>query len=324
MRTIKSALAIAIGAMALSVVAACSLQTGVWAQFMQVEKDELPALGTTKTPTAEITPCIAWVDPDVEPKGYLVCVHGLGLHKGTYRQFGERMSKLGWGVYAVDIRGFGSFQQMSGNHTVDFPGCLEDVRGALQFVRSQHPGSPVFIVGESMGGAIALQMTSLHPELVDGLISCVPAGERNHKLGDSLKVGLHLLGGAHKNMDVTDMVVNRSTDKAELREEWLHDELGRFSLSPVELMAFQKFMNENHKAAAKITNTPVLMLQGHSDQLVKLAGQESLINEIPCKDSVLVWVDKAEHLILEEGQFDDGVITALTGWLDSHIPARKS
>lgn len=304
---------------ALNVVACVIALSPSQAQIMQVEKDELPALGASKTLAAEITPCISWIDPNVEPKGYLVCVHGLGLHKGTYKQFGEAMSKLGWGVYAVDIRGFGSFQTMPGNRTVDFPGCLEDVRGALQFVHAQHPGKPVFIVGESMGGAIALQMTSLHPELVQGLISSVPAGERNHKLGDSVKVGLHLLGGAHKDMDVTNMVVNRSTQKSDLREEWLHDELGRFSLSPLELMQFQKFMNENHKAAAKITNTPVLMLQGHSDQLVKLEGQESLINEIPCKDSVLVWVDKAEHLILEEGQFDEGVITALTGWLDAHI-----
>lgn len=289
----------------------------VYGQLMELDKEELP-MPTEQSDSSTITPCIAWIDPAVKPKGFLLCVHGLGLHKGTYKQFGERMAKLGWGVYAVDIRGFGSFQEMPGNRTVDFPGCLEDVRGALEFIRKEHPGSPLFLVGESMGGAIALQETSMHPELITGLISSVPAGERHHQVADSVKVGLHMLAGPKKNMDVTEIVVDRSTQKSDLREEWLHDSLGRFSLSPLELMEFQHFMNENHKAAAKITNTPVLMLQGHSDQLVKLQGQESLINEIPCKDSVLVWVDKAEHLILEEGQFDDTVINTLCQWLDDH------
>lgn len=295
------------------------------AQFMQLEKETLPVMPVaTKSHTASVTPCMVWLDPNIKPKGFLLCVHGLGLHKGTYHQFGERMAKLGWGVYAVDVRGFGSFQEMPSERVVDFPGALADVTEALSFVRKEHPGSPVFIVGESMGGAIALQITSQHPELVDGLISCVPGGERHHQMGDSMKVGLHMLAGPNKTMDITSMVVDRSTQKKELREEWLHDSLGRFNLSPVELMEFQHFMAENHHAAAKIKTTPVLMLQGRQDQLVKLEGQQSLINEIPCKDSVMVWVDKAEHLILEEGQFNDGVIDTLCEWLSSHVPNQST
>jgi acylglycerol lipase len=294
------------------------------AQMMQLEREPLPEppQESAKHPKANVTPCISWIDPAVKPKGYLLCVHGLGLHKGTYKQFGERMAKLGWGVYAMDVRGFGSFQQMPGERSVDFPGCMADVAGALEFVHQAHPGSPVFIVGESMGGAIALQMTAAHPELVNGLIACVPAAERNHKMADSVKVGLHMLAGPKKSMDITGIVVDRSTQKKELREEWLHDTLGRFNLSPLELMQFERFMSENHAAAAKIKKTPVLMLQGRNDQLVKQAGQDSLIHEIPSKDSVLIWVDKAEHLILEEGQFDEGVVQMLTQWLDDHVKSK--
>jgi len=287
---------------------------------MQLDADPIVVAPHPKAhgKTAQITPMISWVDSNVPVRGYLLCVHGLGLHKGTYHQFGERMAKLGWGVYACDIRGFGSFLKIGVNKTVDFEGCLADVKGALEMVHASNDGKPVFIVGESMGGAIALRIASLYPELISGLISSVPAGERYHQAGDSLKVGFKMLTGPKRNMDVKQMVVERSTDKAELKEEWLNDSLARFELSPIELMKFQHFMSENHKAARKITSTPVLMIQGQNDKLVKHEGNAHLIQEIPCKDSELIFIDHAEHLILEEGQFNDNVIATLTTWLDAH------
>lgn len=297
--------------------------SNVICQLMEAEPALLenvePADSSKAPPEASPTPVIAWIDEKAPIKGLLVCVHGLGLHKGTYRQFGERMASHGWGVYAMDVRGFGSFQELSKNARVDFPGCLKDVSDVLAFVHKTHPGLPVFIVGESMGGGIALQVTAQHPELVSGLISSVPAQERYHKAGDAVKVGIGLLSGPNKKMNVVPIVVDRSTQKDDLKKEWLSDELARFSLAPVELMKFDRFMADNHRLAKLIKTTPVMMLQGMSDQLVKQAGNEVLISEIPSKDACLVHVEGSEHLILEEGQFDDGVIQAICQWLETHL-----
>lgn len=306
----------------LAVSAALVLSAGVNAQLMQLDKDDMPPAppASKGEKQATVTPCISWIDPNVGVKGYMLCVHGLGLHKGTYQQFGERMAKLGWGVYAVDVRGFGSFQNMPGNapRTVDFEGCLQDVKAALEFVRKEHAGAPVFIVGESMGGGISLQTASRYPELVDGLISSVPGAQRYHSGNDKLKVGLHMLAGPGRTMDVTKIVVDRSTQKEELRNEWLQDQLARFQLSPAELMHFQTFMNANDKAAKQITTTPVLMMSGTEDALVKHEDQESLIKDIPCPDKHQVFIVGAEHLILEEGQFDDNVVALIDSWLGEH------
>lgn len=337
-------------------VTACALlisctSAPVFAQLMEVDKEDLPPAtqAKSKAPEAGVTPFTFWIDEAQKPKAYILCIHGLGLHKGAFAAFGERMSKLGFGVYAVDIRGFGSFHKdetMSDHGHLDFPGALKDVEAALQFIRKEHPGAPVFLLGESMGGGISLQATSLYPNLVNGLICCVPAGERYNVAKDSLRVGLHILGGAKKDMDVTEIVVGRSATthlapgqiqseqskkeaaqkQQELETKWIADlqEFGRLKLSPVELMAFQNFMNDNHKAAKKITATPVLMMQGVGDALVKHEGQVELIEEIPAKDSKLVFVDQARHLILEEFQDNDpdvqeSVIQLVNGWLNTHL-----
>lgn len=282
------------------------------AQAQLLQLDQEPVRAITEPPT----PTISWVNKSIPAKGYLLCVHGLGLHKGTFQQFGDRMSKLGWGVYACDVRGFGSFREMGVATTIDFPGCLHDVHNALKMVRKEAGKKPVFIVGESMGGAIALRITSMYPELVDGLVSSVPGGARHGQMGDSVKVGLHLLGGAHKEMDVRKIVVDRSTKDAKMKEEWLNDQLARFELSPVELIKFQNFMAENQAAAKKVTKTPVLMLCGREDRLVQTSSNEELIRAIP--NGTLIEVEGKEHLLLEEGQFDDALIGVLTAWLDEH------
>ncbi len=115
-------------------------------------------------------PCLSWVESEQPVQAVIVCVHGLGLHNGTYDAFGKRMSKLGYAVYAIDVRGFGSWMAAEGREKVDFDGCMEDVKGTLKVVHRVHPGLPVFILGESMGGAIALRACALYPELVNGLI----------------------------------------------------------------------------------------------------------------------------------------------------------
>ncbi len=275
--------------------------------------------GPSGPPRLDATPMMCWIDDTTSLKAVIVCVHGLGLHKGTYSQFGERIAKSGYAVYAMDIRGFGSFLELPGERKCDFPRCLDDVYSALDMVHKTHPGLPVFLLGESMGGAIALRVTAEHADMVDGLISSVPAAERYGQAKNAIKVGVKLLTAPNKEMNVTDVVVNQSTNKQELRDAWLKDPLARFSLTPKELLQFQHFMEANELSARKITKTPVLMVQGTSDKLVRHDANENIVNHIPSPDSQLVFVDSAEHLIFEEGQFNNSVITLVSDWLQSHL-----
>lgn len=283
----------------------------------QLMKMDGKAGAESKAPVLDPTPVISWVKSDKDLKGVLVCVHGLGLHKESYQAFGEKMAELGYAVYSMDVRGFGEFQQMPGERKCDFEKCLADVCEGLKVARAMHPGLPVFILGESMGGAIAMRVTEEHPELMDGLISSVPGAKRYGQTKSALQVGMKLLTGS--KVDVSKTVVNQSTENEELRKAWLNDKLARFVLTPVELMQFQHFMDSNEKNAHKISQTPVLMVQGVQDHLVKKDDNESIFQHIPAQDKALVFVDGAEHLIFEEGQFKNDAITVLCAWLKDHI-----
>ena len=263
-------------------------------------------------------PCLSWNDPAVPIKAVFLCVHGLGLHNGTYEPLGKQLSSLGYPVYAIDVRGFGSWMEAKGRECVDFEGCLADIKSTLKVIRRAHPGKPVFLLGESMGGAIALRAVARYPELVDGLVSSVPAGDRFKQGQTSLKVALHFLAGPDRPMNVGESVIKQATDKPELRAAWQNDPLARMKLSPKELIQFQSFMNQNHESAREIKDKPVLIVQGVLDKLVRPEGTVELFNKLSTTDKEIALIPNGEHLIFEENQFSDQVVEKLVAWVELH------
>ncbi len=288
-----------------------------------------PAGGTATAPSSALrqaAPCRSWVDPYEKPIACLLCIHGLGLQSNSYEFFGTEASRRGLAVYAIDVRGFGSWMKAGGKTTVNFNECLADIKQALESIRAAHPGMPVYVLGESMGGAIALRAASMYPDLVDGLISSVPAGERFNQGKTSMKVFLNLLAG----FDVSNVggdVVNQATKNARLKAQWQGDPLARLNLTPQELIQFQNFMNNNHEAAKKVADMPVLFVQGNGDQLVKPEGTWELFNSVAAKDKSFFSVP-GEHLIFEEAQTQDSGprdqnFRVISSWLSTKVGHRN-
>lgn len=274
----------------------------------------------TKKTVRGDAPCLSWVEPQLPPEAVILCVHGLGLYSGSYEKFGQKMASLAFPTYAIDVRGFGSWMKAKGHKKVNFDACLDDVRTTLQAVRKANPGLSVFLLGESMGGAIALQATARCPELVDGLISSVPAADRFQQGKTDLKVALHSLAGFNRPFDVGTQIIKQATADPALRTQWKDDPLDRLKLSPRELMQFQHFMNQNHDHAKEIKSTPVLIVQGGQDKLVKPEGTMELFEELSTKDKQFELISHGEHLIFEEGQFSDETLDMVVAWIQRHVP----
>jgi acylglycerol lipase len=271
-------------------------------------------------------PCRTWVRPGEDPTACLLCIHGLGLQSNSYEFFGTEQSKRGLAVYAIDVRGFGSWMNSKGKSKVNFDECLLDIKQSLESIRAANPGKPIYLLGESMGGAIALRAASLYPDLVDGLISSVPAGERFNQGKTSVKVFLNLLTGVNLS-DLGKDIVNQATMNQKLKAQWQGDPLARLSLTPQELIQFQDFMNSNHEAAKKVADMPVLFVQGNGDLLVKPEGTWELFNTVASKDKSFFAVP-GEHLIFEEAQTQeagprDQNFRVINSWLTAKVGRRN-
>lgn len=295
-----------------------------------------PAVTVPAAPgVRQAPPCRSWIAQ--RPEACLLCIHGLGLQSNSYDYFAKETSKQdadtmarprrGISVYAIDVRGFGSWMKAKGKEKVNFDDCLLDIKQTLEAIRAANPGLPVYLLGESMGGAIALRAAATYPNLVDGLISSVPASERFNQGKTSMKVFMNLLAGFNV-MDVGNSVVNQATQNQALRNQWQNDPLSRLNLSAEELIQFQDFMNNNHEFARKLASIPVLFVQGTGDQLVKPEGTWELFNDVASKDKSFFAVP-GEHLIFEEAQTQeakarDQNFRLIAAWLSTKVGFRGS
>ncbi|MBZ0188106.1 MAG: alpha/beta fold hydrolase, partial [Candidatus Obscuribacterales bacterium] len=262
-------------------------------------------------------PCMSWIDK--QPVAVILAIHGFGLHKGTYDSFARELAEQGIAVYAIDIRGFGSWIG-KGVNRIDFDSSMQDIGLTLNQIKKLHPGLPIIVLGESMGGAVAMKAASVFPDQIDGLISSVPAGDRFDSADSQIGVVKHaFLHGMDAPLDVGPSVVGAATKKAGLREAWLSDPLARTMVTPAELLEFSNFMNKTFVYAPKIKKMPVLFIQGSQDKLVRPAGTWKLFNRISSLNKQFVLSTTAEHLIFEGGQFSNEDLSFIANWIDGSI-----
>ncbi len=249
----------------------------------------------------------------------MLCIHGLGLHRGTFAQFATAMANRDVAVYAVDVRGFGTWYQ-NGQPKLDFPASLLDVTKTLKDIRAQYPDAPIFLLGESMGGAVALQAAAQNADMVAGLISSVPSNDRFGGLGGDLHVTLRILAGGFKErFDVGSHVVQYATAKQDLRDLWKNDPRGRNNFSPAELMTFQSFMKQNFDVAKQVKQLPVLIIQGARDKLVHPSGTWDVWEHLATPNLDIALSSNAEHLIFEYGQFSSDDLRFVSNWIDKRL-----
>jgi acylglycerol lipase len=147
-----------------------------------------PALGVDALIAADGTrlPMTVWPATDAggqatDPWAVIVALHGMDDYAAAWITAGPYWAARGITTYAYDQRGFGR-----GPHRgvwSDAALMAEDVRTACALVRARHPDAVLAVVGESMGGAVAIEaFASSQPPDADRVVLLSPqpqtAGEQ--------------------------------------------------------------------------------------------------------------------------------------------------
>ena len=114
----------------------------------------------------------AWL-PEA-PTAVVVLAHGAGEHMGRYGHLVGALTSEGIALHALDHRGHGISGGPRG--VVDrLAHASDDIARLIDQAAAAHPGLPVFLLGHSMGGTIALKHALDRPAPLAGLILSAPA-----------------------------------------------------------------------------------------------------------------------------------------------------
>lgn len=265
---------------------------------------------------SKVPALMSWdLSPEQEVEAIVLAIHGFSLHKGTFKAFAKALKQKGIVTYAIDIRGFGAWYESDDERMVLLEKSVADIGSVLTQLKETYPGKKIFLVGESMGGALAIQVASKHKNLVDGLITSVPSFKVKGKKRSAIAVLFRMLIYPNAQINVGAKILSLATSDKGLKKSWKMDPYSRLKVSALELFNYAKFMSKNKEAARKIKNLPVLFVQGSDDRLIKKQGNKELFSEIRSYDKELVVMDSYEHLIFEKGQFDLALVDLVSGWM---------
>lgn len=139
-------------------------------QILVVQRARLESSGlhqrALETPTA---PPVAYFEGD-EGRPVMVMIHGFGDHAGTWASLTPALDE-DWRVLALDLPGHGESPVASDALTLE-----PLVDAVARVVEKEAAGEPVVLVGNSLGGLVAMRYTLSHPENVSRVVLLNSAG----------------------------------------------------------------------------------------------------------------------------------------------------
>ena len=126
------------------------------------------------TSDGEILAVKSWAPKGGNAKAIIVALHGFNDYSNFFKAPGVFLAKHGILSYAFDQRGFGA-----SNHPGVWSGTkimVDDLKTFARLIKQRHKEIPLYLLGESMGGALIMVATTENPALqIDGVILSAPA-----------------------------------------------------------------------------------------------------------------------------------------------------
>lgn len=251
------------------------------------------------TPDGKSLPLHKWAALEDE-KAVIIAVHGFNDYRNAFAFPASWWMQHGITTYAYDQRGFGESDQVGVWASQEL--LKEDLASFVKGVRQKSPDTPIFLLGESMGGAVVMTAVSdpAFPE-IDGVILSAPAvwgwQSLNIFYKSTLWISAHLFPSAKPSgkglgiqaSDNIPMLQNLGRDPLFIKKTRIDSIYGLVGL-----------MDDAYDSAGKMT-MPVLFLYGANDQVIPKKPVENVVSRLPKSADVVLYQD-GWHLLMRDLQ----------------------
>ncbi|MGH3752091.1 MAG: lysophospholipase [Pseudonocardiaceae bacterium] len=263
----------------------------------------------------------SWLPPD-RARAVVVIVHGLHEHSARYAHVGGRLAGAGFAAYAADHRGHGRSDGQRAN-LERMALIVADLGSFVRFAAERHGGLPVFMVGHSLGGLIALHYATEPGTALDGLVLSAPAVEV--LAGSALQRRLAgVLSALVPDLQVavlgTDQKISRDPGVVRAYQE---DPLVYRGKIKARTGAEALVTMRGLPARLPRLSVPLLILHGTGDEICALAGSVMVHDRVSSADKTLRRYQGLYHEVFNEPERTE-VLTDLVRWLEQHLPPTHS
>ncbi|XP_024436141.1 monoglyceride lipase isoform X2 [Desmodus rotundus] len=268
--------------------------------------------------------CRYW-KPTGTPKALIFVSHGAGEHCGRYDELAQMLVGLELLVFAHDHVGHG---QSEGERMVvsDFHVFIRDVLQHVEIMQKDYPGLPVFLLGHSMGGAIAILTAAEKPGHFSGMVLISPLVLANPESATTFKVlAAKVLNLVLPNMSLGPIDASvLSRNKAEVDLYNTDPLICRAGLKVCFGIQLLNAVSRVERALPKLT-LPFLLLQGSADRLCDSKGAYLLMESAKSQDKTLKIYEGAYHVLHKElPEVTNSVFHEINMWISQRTAAART
>ena len=262
-------------------------------------------------------PLRSWKAAAQPERAVILALHGFNDYGTFIARSAWALAEKGFTTYAYDQRGFGG-----AGHTGRWAGSdtyVSDLNAVSRLIRKRHPGLPLYLFGESMGGAVILAaMATAEPPKNAGVILSAPAvwGWQAMPFYQTipLRLAAHLFPGwvlTGEGLDITpsdnrDMLIALGRDPLVIKGARVDTLYGLANL-----------MDRAYGAGSKLTR-PALILYGERDEIIPWEPTKDVLASRPLSalahQKVALYAN-GYHMLLRDLQ-GDKVLSDILVWLN--------
>jgi alpha-beta hydrolase superfamily lysophospholipase len=253
--------------------------------------------------------------PEGEARGTVVIAHGINEHGGRYAHVAQRLVDDGWMVGAADHRGHG----LSGGRRAAverFDDWITDLDSYIRDVLTAAP-RPLFLVGHSLGGLIAVVYALRHPDVLDGLVLSSPSVMPPTTVSPAAIRAGRFLSRWASNLPVVTLRLDAVSRDPAVVEAYRSDPLVHLGKVRARTGAeILRAIDEVQRDIARL-RLPVLSVQGTVDMLVDPGAARWVDAHVGSADHTLHVYEGLYHEVFNEPE-RERVLDDVVGWLDAH------
>ena len=271
-----------------------------------------------------VLPMKTWV-PAGQPSAAVLAIHGFNDYSNAFDAVGRAFTEDKLITYAIDQRGFGATDQRgmwAGQVRMQ-----SDLIATINLLCDKHEGLPIFVLGESMGGAVIISsLQELSHTCISGLILSAPAVWGWQAMPWWQTLPLRLLAHTVPEMTVTgeDLDIEPSDNDEMLRA------LGRDPLiikeTRIDAIYGLTDLMETALNNGSAFNMQSLILYGEHDEIIPAESFCTLLNSLPDKGTSqwrLVLYPDGYHMLSRDLQ-GDVVIRDMRAWIQDQAASLPS
>jgi alpha-beta hydrolase superfamily lysophospholipase len=253
-----------------------------------------------------------------QPRSAIVVVHGLGEHGGRYQALAQTLGAYGFSTFALDLRGHGLSDGRRG-HVRRFEAFLQDVDRFRREVQGLvDVGVPLFLLGHSMGGLIALRYLEEFDTPFRGgvivspwLATAMPVPRWKVTLAGALNRVLPAIP-IHSRLNMDDL----SRDPAVVRE--YHDDPLVHSFVTPRLFSEASIAMGLVLQRSDRIHVPLMFILAGGDRIVATPRSEAFARSLSARDVAIHVYPEAYHEVFND--LDRSLaITDLRNWIATRL-----